>query len=72
MINKTLEHNTNMNIIDLTLQELQKTWGYSTEELNDIRDKMQELANTCFWEGYHEASNKEKSFTSYGKSEDYE
>jgi len=65
-------NNTDMTITDLALQELHETWGYTTEELNDIRDKMEELANTWFWEGYQEASNKEKSFTSYGKSEDYE
>lgn len=43
-------------MIDELLKELHETWGYETEELNDIRDKMQELANSCFWEGYNERS----------------
>lgn len=43
--------------IDELLKELKETWGYETEELLDIREKMEELANTCFWEGYNEATN---------------
>lgn len=63
-----------MTIIDRLLKELHETWGYETEELNDIRDKMEELSNSCFWEGYNEASedHREKVFTAYGKEEDYE
>lgn len=62
-----------MKLIDTLLQEIFETWGYTTEELNDIREKMEELANSCFWEGYHEASNEEaKAFTTYGKKEDFE
>ncbi len=45
-----------MNIIDILIRELSQTWGYETEELNDIREKMEELANSCFWEGYNERS----------------
>ena len=64
-------------MIDQILQELKVTWGYDTEELNDIREKLEEVAHAAFWEGY---STKEeeygpaniKVFTSYGKTEDYE
>ena len=31
------------------LQELKDTWGYTTEELNDIREKMEEVANSSFF-----------------------
>jgi hypothetical protein len=61
-------------MINPLLTELKETWGYETEELSDIRSKMEELANSCFWEGYNEAMEeyKPKSFTAYGKQEDYE
>ena len=63
-----------MNVIDILLRELSETWGYEAEELNDIREKMEELANSCFWEGYHEAQEdfRPSTFTAYGKEEDYE
>ena len=61
-----------MNIIDLHLKDLQDSWGYETEELNDIREKMEELANSCFWEGYNEACGELRPKTVYGKREDME
>jgi hypothetical protein len=59
------------------LRELQDTWGYDTTELNDIREKMEELANICYWDGHNEATQKANaqyhpSFTAYGKKEDWE
>jgi hypothetical protein len=58
------------------LKELHETWGYETEELNDIREKMEEVANAAFWEGYSERSEEVLSyyagFSAYGKMEDYE
>lgn len=63
-------------MIPQILQELKETWGYETVELNDIREKLEEVANAAFWEGYHEAYEKQESgsmvFTSYGKPEDFE
>jgi hypothetical protein len=65
-------------MINQLLQELKETWGYETEELNDIREKMEELANSAFWEGYNECSDQRESgdycmgFTAYGKPEDFE
>lgn len=64
-------------MINELLKELHKNWGYETEELNDIREKMEELANSCFWEGYNERSEEVKTITSpvrdfYGKKEDME
>lgn len=63
-------------MIDILLKELQDTWGYTTEELNDIRDKFEELAHACFWEGYNERSSEDPldnfGFTAYGKREDIE
>ena len=61
-------------MIDELLKELALTWGYETEELNDIREKMEELANSCFWEGYNESREElePKTYTAYGKEEDYE
>jgi len=48
-------------MITQLLKELQDTWGYTMEELNDIEEKMKEFGNACFWEGYaergEEASN---------------
>lgn len=58
-------------MIKLLLKELKETWGYSTEELNDIREKMEELAYASYWEGHSEAKA-EGSFVSYGKPEDFE
>lgn len=58
-------------MINQLLKELKETWGYETEELCDIRSKMEELGNSCFWEGYNEAQEEYKSFTAYGKKEDY-
>jgi len=68
-------------MLEQLLKELKDTWGYETEELNDIREKMTELGNSCFWEGYNERSEEvrkamEESFPTsgyfYGKKEDYE
>jgi hypothetical protein len=62
-------------MIDTLLKELRETWGYDTEESNDIREKLEELAHACFWEGYNERSSEEVvnvGFTAYGKREDIE
>jgi hypothetical protein len=63
-------------MINTLLKELKETWGYDTEELNDIREKMEELANSAFWEGYNERSEEVTrnfaGFSSYGKREDFE
>ena len=68
-------------MIEQLLKALQETWGYDTEELNDIRKKMEELANSCFWEGYNERSEelRKSSWVAlpsagsfYGKKEDME
>jgi hypothetical protein len=58
---KTLGYIDTMNAIDIYLNELRETWGYETEELNDIREKMEELANSCFWEGYNERSGESEN-----------
>ena len=44
-------------MITQLLKELQDTWGYTTEELNDIEEKMKEFGNSCFWEGYAEKND---------------
>jgi hypothetical protein len=68
-------------MIDELLRELSETWGYETEELNDIREKMEELANSFFLEGYNERCEEvRKSIAEssptyshfYGKKEDME
>lgn len=65
-----------MNMINQLLKELHETWGYETEELNDIREKLEEVANTSFWEGYNDRSEEViryyAGFSAYGKSEDFE
>lgn len=43
-----------MTMIEQLLQELKDTWGYSTEELNDIREKLEEYGHSCYWLGYHD------------------
>lgn len=42
--------------IDLLIAELKETWGYETEELNDIRAKITDYGTSCFWEGYEKKS----------------
>lgn len=65
-------------MITQILKELKENWGYETEELNDIREKLEEVANSAFWEGYNECllqreeGNYSMGFVSYGKSEDFE
>ena len=65
-------------MIERILQELKETWGYETEELNDIREKLEEIAKSAFWEGYSEAIDQRESgdynmgFSAYGKQEDFE
>lgn len=58
------------------LRELQDEWGYTTEELNSIREKMEELAGSCYWDGYNDRASRVDSdaytFYSYGKKEDFE
>lgn len=44
------------NELDRHLQDLEDTWDYSHEELDDIRDKMIEFANTV---SYNENMRKE-------------
>jgi len=70
-INKTLKHNPSM--LERLLKDLFETWGYTQEELDDIREKMEELAYSSYLIGYDQCDiDHIKSFTSYGKSEDYE
>jgi hypothetical protein len=64
-------------MINQLLKELKDTWGYETEELNDIREKMEEVSNSSFWEGYNDRSNEDDlpypaGFTAYGRREDFE
>jgi len=63
-------------MINQLLKELHETWGYETEELNDIRDKLEEVANSAFWEGYIERSQEVityyAGFSAYGNKEDWE
>lgn len=66
-------------MIEQILMEIKETWGYSTEELNDIREKLEEFGNSCFWEGYaergEELEEKRVGFLygqTYGKMEDNE
>ena len=62
-------------MIEELLRELKETWGYETEELNDIREKLEELAHSYFWMGYGERNEEMHSaseFTAYGKPEDFE
>jgi hypothetical protein len=61
-------------MIATILRELRETWGYDTDELKDIREKMEEVANAAFWEGYAERSDEidryYAGFSAYGKKED--
>lgn len=63
-----------MTIIDAYIDDLQSTWGYTTEELTHIQDQMEELANSCFLEGYNEArrdiGNVAYDGMTYGKKSD--
>jgi len=63
-------------MIEQLLKELKEVWGYETEELNHIREKLEEVAHASFWEGYNERSDEVLAyyagFSSYGKREDFE
>jgi hypothetical protein len=67
LVNKTLKYNHTM--ITRLINDLKETWGYETEELNDIREKMEELANMSFYDGFAEAS-KNNGVGVYGKKSD--
>ena len=65
-------------MIENYLQELKETWGYTTEELNDIRECMEEFGNSCYELGV-EDGRKQLDIESeyyqgfaYGKKEDQE
>lgn len=64
-------------MIQQLLQELKEAWGYDTEELNAIREKLEEVAYAAFWDGYTTKREEYDAdhiqvFTSYGKMEDFE
>jgi hypothetical protein len=62
-----------MNITN-AIKELKETWGYETEELNHIRDLLEEVAADTYRIGYEDGkidSENRNVFTSYGKSEDW-
>jgi hypothetical protein len=57
-----------LDMLDILVKELKDTWGYSTEELNDIREKIEEYGLSMFWQGYeYKGFNWGKS---YGKKSD--
>jgi len=59
------------NVIDEHIRELKDTWGYTTEELNDIRERFLEVLQQGFWEG-KEYREDQYTYTAYGKVEDFE
>lgn len=75
-VNEQSKNNKIMTIIDAYIEDLKDTWGYETEELSHIRDQMEELANSCFWEGYNEAREDTGTVSykgmAYGKKSDNE
>ena len=57
------------------LKDLEETWGYSTEELTDIREKLEEISYFYYWDGYNDRSNEVDEYYkgfAYGKKEDQE
>jgi hypothetical protein len=59
-------------MLEQLLKELYETWGYEPEELEDIREKMQELGNSCYNRGHMDASAELRYKSTYGKTEDIE
>lgn len=59
------------NVIDAHIEDLRKTWGYTTEELNDIREKLEEVFNDGFFVG-RDYNVDPHSLHSYGKKEDWD
>ena len=66
-------------MIKSILKDLKETWGYTTEELDDIREKMEELSNYYYVDGYTDRSNElllddegVSPNVQYGKKEDQE
>jgi len=66
-------------MITSILKDLKETWGYTSEELNDIREKLEELSNYYYVDGYTDRSNELLLDTEdvspnvqYGKKEDQE
>tara|TARA_R110002074_G_scaffold51396_2_gene130029 strand:+ start:31373 stop:31579 length:207 start_codon:yes stop_codon:yes gene_type:complete len=65
--------------IHAILKDLKETWGYTTEELDDIREKLEELSNFYYVDGYTDRSNElllddegVSPNVQYGKKEDQE
>tara|TARA_R110002167_G_scaffold98020_2_gene258235 strand:- start:2660 stop:2860 length:201 start_codon:yes stop_codon:yes gene_type:complete len=66
-------------MITSILKDLKETWGYTTEELDDIREKLEELSNFYYVDGYTDRSNElllddegVSPNVQYGKKEDQE
>jgi hypothetical protein len=60
-------------MIEKILKQLSETWGYTTEELNDIRSKLEEFGNSCYIQGVADTNGEAKSMNMlwcYGKKED--
>jgi hypothetical protein len=59
-------------MLEQLLKQLYETWGYSTEEIDDIREKMQDLGKSCYDQGHTDASMLSRHKSLYGKKEDME
>ena len=56
--------------LENAIKELKDTWGYTVEELNHIREVMEEFGSDCYLQGIRDSEEEIPSFV-YGKKEDY-
>ena len=66
-------------MINQILKYIEKTWGYTNEELDDIKEQIQEFGYSCYDFGYREGIDQrfeeiEKYYNGfgYGKKSDNE
>jgi len=60
-------------MIKRLLRELEETWALTTETIDDLHEKMEEIAHEYYWEGFKDGHNDnlpKMTERSYGKKED--
>ena len=46
-------------MINQILDRLNKNWGLTTEQLQDIQDELETFGNDCYWKGVNDESSEE-------------
>ena len=61
-------HNT---MIQTILKDLHETWGFTSEELRDIEDKLETFGSSVYEQGLEDNLPDKKIANPYGKREDW-